>query len=91
VNNGAAFRAFADPPREIGGFARDLIIDYLRLCYCKGHVVQLTPKQLGFWPFPHKGNPDKASYFDELVGWHRKKIKETCDWTMNLLARLPAE
>jgi len=58
VNDGATFLAFADTQREIGGFARDLIIDYARLSYSKGHIVQLTPSQLGFWPFPNKGNPE---------------------------------
>ncbi|HKI30470.1 MAG TPA: DUF4365 domain-containing protein [Gemmataceae bacterium] len=91
VNNEATFLAFADPEKEIGGFARDLIIDYATLSYSKGHVVQLTPSQLGFWPFPNKANPDAARYFGELIGWHRKKIKETCNWTTELLDRLPTE
>jgi hypothetical protein len=67
VNNGATFLAFADAQNEIGGFARDLIIDYARLSYSKGHIVQLTPRQLGFWPFPNKGNPDVMRYFGELI------------------------
>jgi len=46
---------------------------------------------LGFWPFPNKANPDAARYFGELIGWHRKKIKETCNWTTELLDRLPTE
>ena len=91
VNDGATFLAFADTQREIGGFARDLIIDYARLSYSKGHIVQLTPSQLGFWPFPNKGNPEVMRYFGELVGWHRKKIKETCEWTTDLLARMPTQ
>ena len=45
VNNGATFLAFADAEKEIGGFARDLIIDYARLSYSKGHIVQRTPSQ----------------------------------------------
>jgi hypothetical protein len=88
VNNGATFLAFSEPEKEIGGFARDLIIDYARLSYSKGYIVQLTPKQLGFWPFSNKEKPDAVHYFDELVGWHRKKIKETCEWTTDLLNRI---
>lgn len=91
VNNGATFLAFAEPEKEIGGFARDLIIDYARLSYSKGHVVQLTPRQLGFWPFQNKENPDTVRYFGELIGWHQNKIKETCKWTTDLLTRMPAQ
>jgi hypothetical protein len=89
VNNGAIFLAFADAQNEIGGFARDLIIDYARLSYSKGHIVQLTPSQLGFWPFPNKENPDVVRYFGELVRWHRAKIQETCEWTTDLLTQMP--
>jgi hypothetical protein len=88
VSNGSRFLAFADPEKEIGGFARDLIIDYARLAYSKGHVVPLTPSQLGFWPFENKANPDVVRCFGELVGWHQNKIRETCEWTLNLLSRL---
>jgi hypothetical protein len=91
VNKGTTFLAFADPEKEIGGFARDLIIDYARLSYSRGNVVPLTPKELGFWPFSDKDNPDVTRYFLEFVGWHRKKIKETCDWTIDLLSRLPPQ
>ena len=91
VNHGATFLAFADLEKHTGGFARDLIVDYARLSYSKGNIVQLTPSQLGFWPFPNKTNPDAVRYFGELVGWHREKIKATCDWTMDLLTRLPSQ
>jgi hypothetical protein len=90
VNDKATFLAFADRNNEIGGFARDLIIDYARLSYSKGHIVQLMPKELRFWPFPNKENPDALHYFPEVVEWHQKKIKETCEWTTDLLTRLPA-
>lgn len=91
VNNEATFLAFADSQKEIGGFARDLIIDYMRISYSKGHVIQLSPGQLGFWPFPNKGEPDAVRYFAELVGWHRQKIQDTCRWTNDLVSRLPDE
>jgi hypothetical protein len=85
VNDGSKFLAFANSQTEIGGFARDLIVDYARLSYSKGHIVQLTPSQLGFWPFPNKADPDVVRYFGQLVQWHSKKIQETCDWTSHLL------
>ena len=90
VSNDVTFLAFADSQNEVGGFARDLIIDYARLSYSKGHILPLTPRQLGFWPFPNKGNPDTVRYFGEIVNWHRKKIEETCRWTSELLAKLPS-
>jgi hypothetical protein len=88
VNSGSQFLAFANAETEVGGFARDLIIDYFRLSYSKGQVVQITPNQLGFWPFPYKSNPDDIRYFEELIGWNRDKIKETAVWSLNLLERL---
>jgi hypothetical protein len=91
VNNEATFLAFAEPKNEIGGFARDLIVDYARLAYSKGHIVQLTPKNLHFWPFPNKETPDALRYFPEVVEWHREKIKETCEWTTALLTRSQAQ
>lgn len=91
VNEKTTFLAFSDLENETGGFARDLIIDYARLSYSKGHVVPLTPKQLGFWPFPDRENLDKMHYFEEFIGWNRSKIKETCELTSNLLNKLPEQ
>jgi hypothetical protein len=91
VNDAARFVAFADLHNEIGGFARDLILDYARLSYFKGHIVPLTPSQLGFWPFSNKEHPDFWHFFPEVVEWNREKIQETCDWTTDLLTRLPAQ
>jgi len=89
VNDGNTFRAFADPDQRLWGFARDLIIDYARLSYSRGYIVRLRPSELGFWPFPTRAHPDHLHVFDELVGWHRKQIEETTDWTLELLRRLP--
>lgn len=88
VNDESKFLAFADFEKETWGFARDLVIDYFRLSYFKGHLVQLTQKQLGFWPFPNK-NPEAVPNFPELIGYHRRRIQETCEWTAELLAKLP--
>lgn len=92
VSDGARFRAFAEPQDAgIGGFARDLIVDFARLSYFKGHVVELTPARLGFWPFVDSGDPDIARHFRDPLKWHRKKIQEICNWTGSLLSLLPAE
>jgi hypothetical protein len=85
VNHGATFLAVADLEKQLGGFACDLIINYARLSYSKGYIVPLTPRQLGFWPFPNKTNPDAVYSFCELVAWHRKKIKATYGWRTDIL------
>jgi hypothetical protein len=90
VNTATRFRGFADTERKILGFARDLIVDYARLWYSKGHIVPLTPTQLGFWPFSDdKKDSDLWLYFPEFVKWNRQKIQETCDWVTNLLKQTP--
>jgi hypothetical protein len=91
VNDGQRFCAFADRENEVGGFARDLIIDYVRLSYSKEQIVQLIPSHLGFWPFQDKKNPDSVRCFGEIVGWHREKIRAMCKWTSDILTQLPAE
>jgi len=91
VAEGATFLAFADQKEKFGGFARDLVIDYARLSYSKGHIVALTPERLGFWPFERKQAPDRATYFRQMVEWHRNKIKETFEWAAEILSKLPAE
>lgn len=88
ANRGSSFCAYADVEREAGGFARDLVIDYARLSYFNGHVLRLTPAQLGFWPFVNEGNPESERIFGEIVGWNRDKIQATCEWTWKLLDQL---
>jgi hypothetical protein len=91
VSQGSQFHAFANNDRMLWGFARDLIIDYARLAYSKGYLVPLIPSELGFWPFPHRSAPEATKYFDELVGWHRDKIKAARDWATSVLSLLPPE
>jgi len=88
ANNGGRFLAFANPESEIGGFARDLIIDYVRLSYSRGHILQLTPEQLGFWPFPNKDNPEAAHFFSDIFKWNRGKFEETYEWMKILLSKI---
>jgi hypothetical protein len=87
ASDGSTFLAFADAKNEVGGFARDLIVDYARMCYSKGHLVELTPSKLGFWPFREKRGPD-VRCFAEIVGWHRDKIEAICSWTTAILRGL---
>lgn len=88
VNCESSFLAFADSEKGVGGFARDLVIDYARLSYSKGHIVKLTPKHLRFWPFPGKNDPDTVRYFGELIERYKETIKETCEWTAELLGKI---
>lgn len=89
VNERTTFLAFSDSDQEIGGFARDLIIDYFRLSYSKGHVIPLTSNKFGFWPFEKKQNSDSLIYFGEFLQWYKETIKETCEITTALLKKLP--
>ena len=52
ANNGTAFNAFANPEKQIQGFARDLFIDVIRWSYFKGSITYLNPRSIGlkqFW------------------------------------------
>lgn len=91
VNEDSKFRAFADPEKETGGFVRDLVVDYARCAYSKGHVVNLTAGQLGFWPFEDKPQPDDPRVFRDPLKWNRGKIETTCKSSLDLLSRIPAE
>lgn len=88
ANDGARFLPFSDLKNKIGGFARDLIIDYVRLSYSKGHIIPLIPDQLGFWPFPKKYMPNAMFVFSDIAEWHKDKIKATCDLTNELLSNI---
>jgi Domain of unknown function (DUF4365) len=88
VSRGSTFLGFASPAEQVGGFARDLLIDYVRLSYAKGVILQLTKKQLGFWPFKYKGDEDQLQVFGEIVEWNRSKIEEACQTTTKVLAKL---
>jgi hypothetical protein len=90
VNMAGRFRGYADTESKHFGFARDLVIDYVRLWYSKGHIVPLTPNQLGFWPFPgHQKDSDLLLHFPEFVRWNRQKIQQTYDWVTGILNRTP--
>lgn len=84
VNEGGKFQAFNNK----GGFARDLLIDYIRLSYSKGIIVPLNLKRLGFGSSTGMNSSDDYAVFDEFVGWYQEKIRETCNLTINLLNRV---
>jgi hypothetical protein len=81
----ATFRAFADPEKRLLGFARDLIVDYVRLSSSKGQIIQLIPTRLGFWPFPTHAEADIPIYFPEFVRRDREKIRQTVAWVTQIL------
>jgi Domain of unknown function (DUF4365) len=85
-----SFRAFADTDRQLGGFARDLIIDYVRLWYSKGHLVRLVPSELGFWPLPHDPKHlDTPVFFTEFIKWNRSELQRTALVIASLLEQIP--
>jgi hypothetical protein len=87
TTDAGAFRAFADPEKQLWGFARDLIVDYVRLWSSKGQIIHLVPRRLGFWPFPTHADADIPVYFPEVVRRDREKIKETIGWATRILAQ----
>jgi hypothetical protein len=71
VNRENIFIAFADPERRIGGFARDLFIDYIRWNYYKGSIAYLNPRDIGLAQFPDE------NIFPELFQEYQGKIIPT--------------
>lgn len=54
ANQGSSFFAFSNTEKKVGGFARDLFIDYVRCCYHKGIIITLDPKTIGLEQFPSR-------------------------------------
>jgi len=52
VNKGNLFIAFKNPVIRKYGFARDLFIDHVRCCYCKGSIIYMDPHSVGLKQFP---------------------------------------
>lgn len=71
VNDGNLFRAYKDPEKKIGGFARDLFIDYIRWNYYKGSIAYLSPRDMGLEQFP------EDNIFPELFDEYKDKIIPT--------------
>ncbi len=78
-----SLRAFADPDRKTGGFARDLFIDYIRCNYCKGSIIYLNPRTIGLSQFPDR----ESAIFVDLFGIYEAKILKTYRQTSEFLSR----
>lgn len=84
VSNGARFLAFADTEEQTGGFARDLMMDYLRLSYARGHLLDLTPDTFGFWPWKQ----DVPQEFLSPLKWNKKVLNCTLERTEAQLKKI---
>jgi len=83
VNEGSSFIAFADSSRRIGGFARDLFIDYTRCNYYKGSVTYLNPRSIGLGQFPD----GEYVIFEDLFQIYDHKIRCTYQQVKSFLDR----
>ncbi len=80
VNKGDSFIAFKK--NNAYGFARDLLIDYVHLCYHKGSIVYPDPRALGLMQF-------KAdAVFSDLLKTYKKQVCITYDRTKAYLEKL---
>lgn len=73
VNDGTKFLAFSDESKKIGGFARDLFVDYIRCCYYKGLITYLNPREIGLGQFP----VTEYVIFIDLFEIYKEKILRT--------------
>lgn len=72
ANDDLQFLAFAED--SIGGFARDLYIDQIRVNYYKGLIVYLNPRRLGLKQFP---DTDRDVYFKDIFEEYKANFEET--------------
>jgi hypothetical protein len=70
---GTNFLAFASP-EKIGGFCRDLFIDYIRCNYKKGSIAYRNPRGMGLNQFSE--NP-KTIFIDMVSKEYNEQIKYT--------------
>lgn len=82
VNRNNSFIAFAVPKKRIGGFARDLFIDYIRWNYYKGSIAYLNPRDIGLNQFPD------ANIFPELFQEYQVKIIATYNKTKSYIEQI---
>ncbi len=81
VNDGTSLIAFAKKKEQKLGFARDLYIDYMRSCYCRGSITYLNPRKMGLKQFPD----EKDVVFTDLLGEYEKEVITTFKSTKKLL------
>lgn len=74
VNDGAKFLAFKDEDKKIGGFARDLYVDYMRWNYYKGSITYLNPRRIGLQQYLEK---EEGVIFGDLFVNYKDKICAT--------------
>lgn len=82
VNDQFRFFAFADPERNVGGFARDLYIDQMRSNYNKGLIAYLNPRRLGLEQFPDK---DTDVYFRDIFKEYKVNFEDTFEQLRSVL------
>lgn len=74
------FLAFHDGSKEgIGGFVRDLFVDYIRCNYKKGSLAWRNPRDIGLLQFP-----EEAAVFEEVAKGYEKEILSTIGNLVNL-------
>lgn len=83
VNDEASFLAFANAADKSFGFARDLLIDHVRIQYSRGHLILVSDNTLGCWPFP--SSMPVETVFSQVIDWHRSAIDKTLERTRQLL------
>lgn len=80
VNEDSSFLAFRHPGAH--GFARDLFIDHVRLCYCRGSLAYSDPHSLGLEQFRSE------AVFTDLLSSYQERVCATFDRTKTLLEHL---
>lgn len=71
-SSGGKFLTYSDFKKQIGGFVRDLFIDYIRCKYYKGHLAYINPRKIGLNQFP-----EKYVVFADLYKEYKAKIDTT--------------
>lgn len=84
VNDNNRFLAFKHNEKRVGGFTRDLFIDYIRCNYYKGTITYLNPRDIGLNQFP-----EKDAVFGELVEKYRNKISSTYSSIKSFMEKYP--
>jgi len=87
VNDGDSFKAFSDPQNRIGGFARDLYIDYIRCAYHKGAIIYLNARSIGLNQYPDKD----WLVFKGIFKDYKDQINDNYIQTKNFLERYDEE
>ena len=79
VNDDHTFLAYGDFDKKSHGFLRDLYIDYLRIHYSIGHIVNKNPREIGLNQYP-----EHYSVFSDLFLEYKTKLMQTYLFTKPL-------